>query len=59
MSTDIIDAIASGSLPSDIASEIKDILFVKASDRIDTYREVAAANLFVGAEEDAVVGEEE
>lgn len=50
MSSNIVDAIASGSSPSEVSQEIKDIIFGKASERIDTYRQVASARLF-GSEE--------
>tara|TARA_B100001059_G_scaffold26495_1_gene21318 strand:+ start:37234 stop:37404 length:171 start_codon:yes stop_codon:yes gene_type:complete len=50
MSSNIIDAIASGSSPSEVTQEIKDILFAKSSERIDDFRQVAASNLFQGEE---------
>ena len=59
MSENIVDAIVSGAAPHEIAQEVKDILFAKSAERIDTYRQVAASNLFNGAEEAAVEGEEE
>ena len=60
MSDHIVDAIASGAAPSEVTQEIKDILFGKASERVDTYREVAAARLFGAASEaEDVEGEEE
>jgi hypothetical protein len=46
MSSSIIDAIAAGTPPSEVSQEIKDVLFAKATNRIDDYRTVAAANLF-------------
>jgi len=58
MAESIVDAIASGVSPSDVAQEIKDILFSKSSERIDDYRKVASSHLFVGSEEE-VEGEEE
>lgn len=59
MSENIVDAIVSGASPSDISQEVKDALFAKSVERIDTFRKVAAANLFDGGEESAVGGEEE
>ena len=61
MSDNIVDAVVSGSAPADISQEIKDILFAKASDRIDTFRNVTASHLFNGseAEEEVEAGEEE
>ena len=58
MSENIVDAIVSGASPADISQEVKDALFAKSVERIDTYRKVAAANLF-GGEEAAVEGGEE
>lgn len=51
MADNIVDAIASGVSPAEVAQEIKDILFAKASERVDDYREVAAAKLFAGVTE--------
>lgn len=60
MASNIVDAIASGSSPADVAQEIKDILFAKSAERIDDYRQVAAANLFQGQQEaEEVEGEVE
>ena len=59
MSENIVDAIVSGASPADISQEVKDALFAKSVERIDTYRKVAAANLFGGSEEAAVEGGEE
>ena len=52
MTSSIIDAIAAGTPPSEVTQEIKDVLFAKATDRIDDFRHVAAANLFAGSEEE-------
>ncbi len=54
MASNIVDAIASGSSPSEVTQEIKDILFAKSSERIDDYRQAAASNLFQGQEESEV-----
>ena len=59
MSSNIVDAIASGSSPADVTQEIKDILFAKSAERIDDYRKVAAANLFRGEEESEPTTDEE
>ena len=58
MADNIVDAIASGVSPAEVSQEIKDILFSKAAERVDDYRQVAASKLFAGAEGD-VEGEEE
>ena len=59
MADNIVDAIASGVSPADVAQEIKDVLFAKASERVSDYRQVAANNLFGSAAEVGVEGEEE
>jgi len=56
MSSHIIDAIAAGNSPSEVAQDIKDLLFSKSAERIDDYRQVAASKLF-DSQEDS--GEEE
>jgi len=43
---DIIDLIATDSSPSDISGRIKEVLFAKASERLDALRPVAAASMF-------------
>lgn len=48
MADNIVDAIASGVSPAEVAAEVKDILFSKASDRVDDYRQVVANKLFAG-----------
>lgn len=59
----VVDAIAVGQGPADISQEIKDALYSKASERIDTYRSVVADRLMGGQEvesgEEQVEGEEE
>lgn len=42
----VVNSIVSGEGPADITQSIKDILFAKASERIDSYREVVANNMF-------------
>jgi len=54
MASNIVDAIASGSSPSEVTQEIKDILFNKSVERISDYRQAAASNLFQGEEESEV-----
>lgn len=43
---DLIDLIATDSAPSDISDKIKELLYVKASDRVDYMKPVAASSLF-------------
>ena len=59
MDASIVDAIVSGSTPADISQEIKDILYTKASERVDTYRSVVANRMFDGEQQEEVEGEEE
>ena len=59
MSSNIVDAIASGSSPADITQEIKDILFSKSAERISDYRSVAASRLFDAEVETEVEATEE
>lgn len=47
----VVDAIAVGDAPSEVTQDIKDVLYRKASERIDTYREIVADRLFDGEEE--------
>ena len=58
MDASIVDAIVSGATPADISQEIKDVLYTKASERVDTYRSVVANRMFDG-EQQEVEGEEE
>lgn len=47
----LIDMIASDESPSQISDAIKDILFVKASEKIDAARPEVAASLFSSSED--------
>ena len=58
MDASIVDAIVSGATPANISQEIKDILYTKASERVDTYRSVVANRMFDG-EQQEIEGEEE
>ena len=48
---DLMDMILSDESPSQISDKIKDILFAKSSEKIDSFRPAVAASLF--GEEDA------
>lgn len=48
---ELLDMIAADESPSQISDKIKDILYVKAADRIDQFKPQVAANLFNGEEE--------
>jgi hypothetical protein len=43
---ELMDMIVSDESPSQISDKIKDILFTKSSDRIDTLRPAVASSLF-------------
>jgi len=56
---DLMDMILSDESPSQISDKIKDILFAKSSEKIDSFRPAVAASLFgeedvedIDAEED-------
>lgn len=46
MEDNIIDLIASGESPSNVSSSIKDVLYAKASQRIDAMRSTVGASMF-------------
>jgi len=58
MSSNVVDAIVSGASAQDVAQEIKDTLYSKAAERVDTYREVASAAVFGASEESGEEDEE-
>lgn len=49
---DLMDMILSDESPSQISDKIKDMLFAKSSEKIDSFRPSVAANLFGEGEED-------
>ena len=51
-----MDMIAADESPSNISDKIKELLFAKSSERIDTFRPSVAANMF--GETDTEEGEE-
>lgn len=52
-----MDMIVADESPSEISDKIKDLLFAKASERVDEYRPIVASSLFNG--ETSEVEEEE
>jgi len=54
---DLVDLIATNASPSEVSDSIKNILFTKASERVDAYRPQVASALF-GEEEQSNEGEE-
>jgi hypothetical protein len=55
---DLVDLIATNASPSEVSDSIKNILFTKASERVDAYRPQVASALF-GEEEQSNEGEDE
>ena len=49
---DIVDLIATDSSASDISAKIKEVLFTKASERIEGLRPQVATTMFDGEDED-------
>lgn len=43
---DLIDLIARDSAPSDISDKVKELLYAKASERIENMKPMAAASVF-------------
>jgi hypothetical protein len=43
---ELMDMIVSDESPSQISDKIKDILFAKSAEKIDTFRPAVASNLF-------------
>jgi hypothetical protein len=54
---EIIDLIATDSAASDISNKIKEVLFSKAAERVETARPLVASSLF--GESETEVSEEE
>lgn len=49
---ELMDMIVSDESPSQVSDKIKDILFSKASEKIDSLRPVVASSLFNNSEEE-------
>jgi hypothetical protein len=49
---ELMDSIVTGESPSQISDKIKDILFAKSAEKIDTLRPSVAASLFGNVEEE-------
>ena len=47
---EIIDLIATDSAASDVTSKLKDVLFTKAAERIESQRPTIASSMFVDSE---------
>lgn len=55
---EIIDLIATNSSPSEISDAIKNSLYTKAAEKLDSLRPVVATSLFDGEDQDTEYGEE-
>jgi hypothetical protein len=49
---ELMDMIMTDESPSSVSDKIKEILFAKSAEKIDTLRPVVAASLFDGGEEE-------
>jgi hypothetical protein len=49
---DLMDMIAADESPSQISDKIKELLFTKASEKIDVFRPEVANSMFGGGEEE-------
>jgi len=49
---DLMDMIVTDSSPSDISDKIKDMLFSKASERVDVARPIVASSMFAHQSDD-------
>lgn len=57
---DLLDMIAADESPSQISDKIKDLLFAKSAEKIDTFRPLVAQSMFDGiSSEEGVESEEE
>lgn len=56
---DLLDMIAADESPSQISDKIKDLLFAKSAEKIDTFRPLVAQSMFNGISSQEEVGSEE
>jgi hypothetical protein len=56
---ELMDMIVTDESPSQISDKIKDLLFSKAADRIDTFKPLVASSLFGDYSEDGEYEDEE
>ena len=48
---DLLDMISADTSPSEISDRIKDMLYTKASERVDAFKPVVANSMFNGVED--------
>jgi len=56
---ELMDMIVTDESPSQISDKIKDLLFAKAADRVDTFKPLVASSLFGDYSEDGEYEDEE
>lgn len=56
---ELIDLIATNSSPSEVSDKIKDLLFSKASERIEGAKPYVATSIFGGESDEEYTGDEE
>ena len=56
---DLLDMIAADESPSQISDKIKDLLFAKSAEKIDTFRPLVAQSMFDKLSSEEGVGSEE
>ena len=56
---ELIDLIATDSAPSDVSDKIKDLLFAKASEKIEGARPYVASSLFGGENDEEQTEDDE
>jgi hypothetical protein len=56
---ELIDLIATDSAPSEVSDKIKDLLFAKASEKIEGAKPYVASSLFGGENGEEYTGDEE
>jgi hypothetical protein len=55
---ELMDMIATDESPSQISDKIKDLLFAKASERVDSFKPVVADSLFGSEESEEIESED-
>lgn len=56
---DLLDMIVADESPSQVSDKIKELLFAKSAEKIDSFRPAVANSMFDVADEDTYVDEEE
>jgi hypothetical protein len=56
---ELLDMIVTDESPSQISDKIKELLFAKSAEKIDSFRPMVASDMFGEGEDDVEEGEEE